>query len=136
MTEPWEEILGTDGDEEVSMWLLRRGGKAFLLLPDDRDLAAKGLDLYPAQTKGARLAKTALRIALRFGLRPRLERVVLRPARLTGFATYLGRAAGLMDETVPRLALLAGNPRVRGRRCVLLLFDAQGAPIAVVKGGS
>jgi hypothetical protein len=118
------------------MWLLRRAGNPFLLLPDDRRLAAKGLGLYSAQTKSARLAKTALRIALLLGMKPRLERIKLRPASGSGFATYLARGAGLMDTSFPRLALLAGNPRARGRRCVLLVFDGRGTPATVVKAGS
>src|SRR5258707_2843224 len=117
------------------MWLVRRGGRAFLVLPENRDLAAKGLELYSAQTKGARLAKAALRFALQFGMHPGLERVKLKPSRATGFAAYLGRAVGSTNDRFPDIALLAGNPRARGRRWVLLVVVGQGEPTIMVNDG-
>ena len=45
------------------------------------------------------------------------------------------QTAGLPAGVPPRFAILAGNPRATGRRFVLLLFNADGDPAAVVKAG-
>ena len=135
MAEPWEDLIGTTG-EERPMRLLRRKGKAFLLLPPDRNLALKGLELYAPQTNAARLAKRLLRAALLFGLYPGLEKVTIRPVLGTEFANYLALTVGLDRQQFPDLALLAGNPQPRGRRCVFILFQKEGTVGAVVKAGA
>ena len=140
LTEPWQKLFGPAkaGDESatVQMRLLRRGGQAFLLLPAAGKLAAKSLSLYPAQTRRARLAKSFLRAAFNVRLPVRLETVSLTVNRADAFADYLCRTARVTDKLMPAFALLVGNPRVAGSRCVLLLFDSAGAPAAVVKAGA
>ena len=45
------------------------------------------------------------------------------------------KATGEKSESFPALAILAGNPRVAGRRFIVLPFDAGGKPACVVKAG-
>ena len=139
-TEPWQKLFGpaAAGGESatVRMRLLRRGGRAFLLLPVAGNFAAKSLSLYPAQTRRARLAKFFLRAAFNLGLPVRLETVSLTINRGDAFADYLCRTARVAGKPMPAFALLAGNPRVAGSRCVLLLFNSDGGPAAVVKAGA
>jgi hypothetical protein len=120
----------------VELNVLRRGARPFLLLPAEMRLAATALTLYPAQTAKARAAKLAFTVALRFGLKPRLERISLPLADDDPFVRFLMQMAKLPEGISPRFAILVGNPRADGRRFVFLLFDAGGNPIAVVKAGN
>ena len=116
------------------MQLLRRGGRAFLLLPRAPRLAATSLELFPAQSARARLAKSLLGLALRAGLRPGLQPVNWRTASGDPFSRFLAGAAGIPG--IPPFAMLAGNPRTDGQRCIFLLFNSQQIPVAVVKAGA
>jgi hypothetical protein len=120
----------------VELNLVRRGAQPFLLLPTETRLAARALALYPAQTTKARAAKFVFYLALRLGVKPRLEKISLPLADDDPFARFLVRTAKLREEIPPRFAILAGNPRAEGRRFVILLFDAGGEATAVVKAGS
>lgn len=140
LSEPWQKLFGpaAAGGESAAaqMRLLRRVGRGFMLLPAAGNLAAESLSLYPAQTRRARLVKSFLGAAFKFGLPLRLERVRLAFNRGEAFADYLSQIARVTDNRVPAFALLAGNPRMAGRRSVLLLFDSAGAPAGVVKAGT
>ena len=119
----------------VKLNVIRRRGQPFFLLPASPRLAAKSLALYPAQTVKARAAKWLLGLALRAGVKPRLEKVLLPVAADDPFAAFLAQTAGLAAGVPPSFAMLAGNPRVAGRRFVLLVFETGGEPAAVVKAG-
>jgi hypothetical protein len=119
----------------VELHLVRRAGQPFLLLPPMPRLAAKSLALYPAQTGKARAAKLLLGLALRTGIKFRLEKVSLPVAADDSFAAFLTQTANLPPETLPPFAMLAGNPRTAGRRFVVMVFGASGEPAAVVKAG-
>ena len=135
----WQNLFAPCAPEavgaEVVLHAVRRGGEPWLLLPARGDLAARALELYPAQTARARAAKNLLRIALRFGLKPGLEKVRLPVASNDAFANFLSETASRPAGTLPEFALLAGNPRAPGRRFVLLLFGPTGQPAVVVKAG-
>jgi hypothetical protein len=115
--------------------IVRRAGQPFLLLPASPRLAAKSLALYPAQTGKARAAKLLLGLALRTGIRLRLEKVSLPVGAGDSFAAFLAQTASLVGEVLPPFAILAGNPHAVGRRFVVLVFDAGGGPAGVVKAG-
>ncbi|MSU57886.1 MAG: hypothetical protein EXS35_06840 [Pedosphaera sp.] len=119
----------------VGLHVVRRGGLPLLYLPADNRCAVHALALYPAQSTKARLAKKFLRRALRFGLRPGLDKIAVTVGASDPFAAFLGDATGVSAGALPRFAVLAGNPHAPGRRFVFLLFDADGAPRAVVKAG-
>jgi hypothetical protein len=120
----------------VELSVVRRGGQPFLFLPTETRLAARALELYPAQTAKARAAKFVFNLALQLGLKLRLKKISLPLADDDPFARFLVRTAKLREGISPRFAVLAGNPRAEGRRFVFLLFDAGGEPAAVVKAGS
>lgn len=113
--------------------VLRKHGEPLLMLPASAGLAAQALSLYPAQSRLARMARFALRQALRWGLPVTAERAEAPVASTGKFAEFLRGLAG--SETFPHLAILAGNPRQQGRRFLILVFSPQDRPAAVVKAG-
>lgn len=138
-TAPWLELFSgspTEPKTPVRLRVLRRGGNPFLYLPTHNRAAAQALDLYPAQTWKARLAKTFLRIGFRFHFLSQGggEPFLLPTPNL--FLNSLALTAGLPTGSIPKFAVLAGNPNAPGRRFVFLLFDADAKPVAVVKAGS
>lgn len=113
-----------------------RGGRPFLFLPAANRAAATALEIYPAQTTKARLAKAALGIILRVGLRPGLSKTSLTISSTDPFAAFL-RAAARVEPGEPfSFAVLSGNPIAPGRRHVFLLFNSASEPVAVVKAGA
>lgn len=139
-TGDWRELFAPCAVSEarmaVELNVVRRGGQPFLFLPAEKRLALAALGLYPAQTAKARAAKLLFKLALRLGLKPRLEKISLPLAGDDPFARFLIQTAKLPEGIPLRLAMLAGNPRAAGRRFVFLLFDAGGEPAAVIKAGS
>jgi hypothetical protein len=135
--EPWEELFAPAPTAQAGhtsrMHLLRRGGRAFLLLPDSPRLAAKGLELYAPQTGAARWLKKGSKLAIRFGVFAGLEKKSLPLSPSDPFANYLNKVAGTES---PQFAMLAGNPNAAGQRCIFLSFDKGGRPVAVTKAGA
>lgn len=135
----WLELFAAGPDEPkvaVALRVMRRGGQPFLYLPTHNRAAARALDLYPAQTRKARLAKTLLTLSYRFSFLPRGGgETFLLPAKNL-FLASLALTAGLPAGQIPEFAVLAGNPHAPGRRYVFLLFDADAKPVAVVKAGN
>lgn len=137
-TASWLELFSAGPDEPkttVRLRVLHRSGKPFLYVPTHNRAAARALDLYPAQTWKARLAKACWQTG--FQLNPRQrgggEPFLLPPQNI--FLTSLARTAGLPAGKIPEFAVLAGNPNAPGRRFIFLLFDAEANPVAVVKAG-
>jgi hypothetical protein len=87
------------------------------------------LTLYPAQTGKARLMRWGLRRALAFGL----------PVRRVEFQLSarapLARLIAELNGDLTSLAVLVGNPRLPGRRTILLVQGTDGKPPFVVKAG-
>lgn len=127
-------LFGTGGGERLPMWLIRRCGHPFLLLPRTPRLATRGVELYPAQSRTARLARAALRIALGSGLPLPLEKFELRIEPLRPFAKFIVEAGG--SGAFPALALFAGNPNVAASRLIALVFGADGEPRCVIKAAA
>lgn len=113
--------------------VLKKGGEPLLVVPPGR-AGVIALALYPAQTARARLARRVWRWSLRVRLIPGAERDSLALAPGGAFAQYLKSLAG--GSEIPLFALLAGNPRAVGRRFLVLVFNAHGQPVAVVKAGT
>jgi len=140
MQNPWQPLFAsgyTSGGETVTVRfrVLHRNGKPFLFLPDSKTTATRALDLYPAQSTKARIARRLLKSALRAGFAPGAKRLVTQIPKTGKFALFLSKAAGLTENNLPKFAVLAGNPKAPGRRFVFLLFDDAGNPVAVVKAG-
>src|SRR5260370_10626988 len=136
------------------MRLLRTRGRPLLLLPCHAGAAVACLDLYPAQSGRVRMVRahvrTVLKMALPFGTE-KIEASVSAESPFVKFLCSLGRgldsgtrfrdeaAAAQAPATtwprVPTLGILAGNPANDTQRFLVLIFDAQQKPIAVVKTG-
>src|SRR5438105_3607099 len=86
--------------------VLRKHGEPLLILPSNAGMAAQALDLYPAQSWPARMARFALRQALRWSLPAGTERAETTIASTGKFAEFLRRLGGA--ESFPSLALLGG----------------------------
>jgi hypothetical protein len=136
-TDSWQELFAPVGEGSVvSFHAVSRGGKPFLFLPTDNRAAATALEIYPAQTTKARLAKTALRMMLRVGLRAGLRKTSLAISSTDPFAVFLRASARVAPGTPINFAVLMGNPSAPGRRHVFLLFNSASEPVAVVKAGA
>ena len=122
----WRELFG-DGEAGREMRVVRKRGEVLLLLPTSA--AADCLDLYPAQTVKARIARALLRAAIRL---PVLARVRLPFSEATPFAAFL---RGFARDHFPSFGVLLGNPRVAGRRWIFLCLHRDGRPALVVKAG-
>ena len=133
----WQELFAPASDgASVTHHAVSRGGKPFLFLPTDNRAASAALEIYPAQTTKARLAKSALGLLLRLGLRPGLQKNSLPISDTDPFAAFL-RATARVEPGEPFcFAVLSGNPSAPGRRHVFLLFNSSSQPIAVVKAGA
>lgn len=128
--------MATNDGIAMTFHAVSRGGVPFLFLPTDRRAAAKALEIYPAQTAKARLAKAALGILLRLGLRPRLQKQTVTISNTDPFAAFLRGAARVEPGEPFSFAVLAGNPNAPGRRHVFLVFNSDSQPVAVVKAGA
>lgn len=117
------------------MRVLRKQGRPFLLLPAQRGPAAAALGLYPAQTAQARAARALLRGLLRAGLPAGTEAVSLTISPSDPFVRFLGSLTGVAQSELPAFGVLAGNPASPGQRFIVLLFDQNSRPAAVVKAG-
>ena len=151
----WTDLFlpptGTASERESrALLVLYKGTEPLLVLPRKAGLARRGLDLYPAQSRLARLARWTWRQTLRFGYAPGARNQELCLSLADSFARFLGTVASVPNTdraasqgaaaqrsspAVPEFALLAGNPHAPGRRFLLLVFDQAGRPAAVVKAG-
>src|SRR6266404_1528742 len=154
----WNAMFGASSDQTpgipLGMRLLRKRGRPLLLLPCHAAAAVACLDLYPAQSGRARMARALLRALLKIGLpfgTEKIEVSVSAESPLVKFLCPLGQGLGsgtrLRDEAatgqapaatlpgIPTLGILAGNPANDTQRFLVLIFDAQQKPIAVVKTG-
>ncbi|MDB6023335.1 MAG: hypothetical protein JWQ04_3192 [Pedosphaera sp.] len=133
----WTELFAAEGadDFKLEMRVIQKGGQPFIMLPPAPEMAAKGLSLYPAQTRFARAAKRILGAALLTRIPVPLRRVAIQLSRNDPFARFLIKLAGGKSQKIPPFAIIAGNPRTEGRRFLVLLFDEYHRPAFLVKAG-
>ena len=135
----WDELFGpgegNEGGVQVAMRLLRKRGQPFLLLPTQARAAATALELYAAQTLRARLAKAALRGLFRAGWPAGAESLTFTLAGQAPFTRFVSARTGAQPAAVPCFAVLAGNPAMASQRFLVLAFEANQRPVAVVKAG-
>ena len=119
------------GSETRRFRIVTKRGTPLLLLPLQSHIAARTLELYPAQTLLARSFRTLLAFTLRAHL-PTLARAVELPfswnAPIPGFIREC--AGGDRD-----FGILLGNPNAPGRRWIFMIFDPDGKPWRIVKAG-
>ena len=134
---PWDLLFPPPAEparaRELELLLVRKRGEPLLLLPVRRNIAPAALELYPAQSRIARIARLVLNTALRCGFRVGTARVKLRVDMHSPFIRFLAPSTSSADDLC--FAMLLGNPRAIGRRFVLLVFDNSGWPERIVKAG-
>lgn len=134
---PWEQLFpppSAGGRAGLRGFrLVFKRGEPLLLLPQPARATSRALALYPAQTRAARIARSLLALALRLGLTAGTKPVRVFVDVQSPFARFL--SGPVPTQEAPCFAMLLGNPRVPGRRFVLLVFDASGQPERIVKAG-
>jgi hypothetical protein len=113
--------------------VIRRGGNPLLYLPNGALASSRALQIYAAQTPGARAAQTALRFALRYGFPLPLEKETLTLPANSPLSRFFAQLTTNNDW--PEFAVLCGNPRSSGQRHIFVLFDADKQPSIVIKAG-
>ncbi len=135
----WQDLFGHgEGGSQavhVDMRMIRRHGRPFLLLPRQPRAAVAVVDLYPAQTLRARVARKLLRWLLHAPVAVGTERIALRLSAEDAFVKLLASLAGIPTSEVPTFGILAGNPASDGQRFLILVFDTNQKPVAVIKAG-
>jgi len=125
---------GASGTTETRrLVVLTRRGQPLLYLPCNRTRALHALSLYPAQRTPARLARGLMQLVCTLGLLRLFPITTLQLQSDNPLAGFL--KTRVKRESLPSFAILAGNPEAPGRRFILLLFDEQDRPCAVVKAG-
>jgi hypothetical protein len=137
--QPWADLFGSSpdapGGNGMSVRVLCRGGRPFLLLPAERRGALGGLELYSPQKPRAKFLKSLLKLAIRFGAMLIFPKTTLFASEGDPFVEYLAREGGWVQGQFGPLAILAGNPNTPGQRFVLLLLDSPGQPTVIIKAG-
>jgi len=135
----WEDLFaapeGQGQSVRIKMRLVKKAGRPFLLLPAQPRPAAATMDLYPAQSGRARVARALLRCLLRASLPLGTETISMAIAPGDAFVKFLSSLTGALEPGAPILGILAGNPASDGQRFLVLAFDARQRPVAVVKAG-
>ncbi len=117
----------------VRFRLLCRRAEPLLLLPAAPRHVRASLSLYPAQTAKARLARSLVRLGLQLRLPLLTQAVKLEVDAAASFTRFV--AGGESCKAMPACAVLLGNPHADGRRFVVLVFDAAGTPVKLIKVG-
>ncbi len=135
----WQDLFGhEEGGSEamhLEMRMVRKHGRPFLLLPRQPRAAVAVVDLYPAQTLRARVARKLLRWLLHAPVAVGTARIALTLSAEDAFVKLLASLAGTPASEVPTFGILAGNPASDGQRFLILVFDTNQKPVAVVKAG-
>ena len=133
----WDRLFASDdrSGPALPMRVLRKQGRPLLLVPRNRRAAVRCLDLYPAQTTKARIAKRMLRRFWSAGVFAKTEPTSLPFDPASGFAKYIFSIAGATPGEAARFGILAGNPARGTQRFMVLVFDGASRPVAVVKAG-
>jgi len=137
---PWDALFvcgdHSDTEQQLPMRLVRKHGRPLLIVPLANQVAARCLELFPAQTAKARLAKHILRLLWKSGLRTKMEPVRLPFDSHTKFSKYIATIAGHSTSNAPaKFGILLGNPAGDTQRFLVLVFNDGNLPVAVVKAG-
>lgn len=132
---PWSPLFGTSAEPcpPRTFLALSRHGEEFLFLPTSREAGLCALQLYPAQTPKARIARTIVQGLIHLGLATLLLQRTPSLSTNSPFATFLQSLAH--SSTLQEFAVLVGNPHAPGARFIFLVFDSATQPVGVVKAG-
>lgn len=126
----WPEMFGV-GSEARRFRIVTKRGTPLLLLPLQSNIAARTLELYPAQTLLARSFRTLLAFTLRAHLPTPATRVELPFSSNAPIPAFIRECAGGDRD----FGILLGNANAPGRRWILMIFDPDGQPWRIVKAG-
>ena len=118
------------------LWrLVRRKKRPFLLVPEKSGSASNCFELYSAHRPLAKLWRALVPLILKTPLAKFCGRVVISADPETEFMRFLAQQSGLPAGLLPAPAIKFGGVAGETMRLVLLLRDAGGHPIRVVKVG-
>ena len=115
--------------------LVRRKKRPFLLLPEKSGSFSNSFELYSAHRPLARLWRSLAPLILRTPLSKFLGRVAIEADADSDFTQFLAQQSGLLTGQLSAPAIKFGGVVGKTLRLVLLLHDAGGHPIRVVKVG-
>lgn len=115
--------------------LIRRKKSPFLLLPEHPGGASDDLQLYSAQRPLAKLSTSLLPWLLRSPAGGVFERVTIQADAGADFMRFLAQQSGVGPDQWQTPAIKFGGVEGKTARVVLLLCDASGHPIRVIKAG-
>jgi len=115
--------------------LVRRTKRPFLLLPEKSGSFSDGFELYSAQRPLARVWRSLAPVILRTPLARFFGRIAIEADADADFMRFLAEQASLSVGQMPPPAIKFGGVAGKTLRLVLLLCDAGGHPIRVIKVG-
>jgi len=115
--------------------LVHRRNRPFLLLPERAANGSDGFELYSAQRPLARLWRVLLPSVLHTPLAGFFRQIVVNTDPESEFVQFLARESGVTATELRTPVIKFGGVAGKTQRLVLLLHDAGGHPIRVVKVG-
>jgi hypothetical protein len=115
--------------------LVRRHGRPFLLLPEGGASGSTAMELYSAQRAFAKLCRFLIPFALRSPAASMFQRVTIEADAGSEWMQFLARQSGQKPERLQAPAIMFSGLAENRARLLLLLCDAGGYPIRVVKAG-
>lgn len=120
---------------KFSWRLVQRKRRPFLLLPDAAENIRFSLELYSAQRPLARLWRSLLPVMFRTPARALLGAVNAEAEASSALLQFFAEQSGQSASDLPTPAIKFGGIAGKTSRVVVLLCDAAGRPIRVVKIG-
>ena len=115
--------------------LVCRNKRPFLLLPEKSGSTSTSFELYSAQRPLAKLWRSLTPLMLRTPLAKFFGRVAIQVDAESEFMQFLAQQSGLLVGQLPTPAIKFGGVPGKTSRLVLLLSDASGHPLRVIKVG-
>ena len=115
--------------------LVRRKKRPFLLLPEKSGSSSDSFQLYSAHRPLAKLWRSLIPLLLRTPLTKFYGRVTIEADSDSEFVQFLAQQSGLPAAQLTSPAIKFGGVVGKTKRLVLLLCDAGGHPIRVIKVG-
>jgi hypothetical protein len=120
----------------LSWRLVRRKGRPFLMAPEKSRSAADSLMLYSAHRPLGKLWRSLVALILSTPPLPKfLDEVAIEADTASEFMQFLALQSGIAASQLPSPAIQFPGDPAKKMQLVLLLFDAGGQPIRVVKVG-
>ena len=115
--------------------LVRRGNRPFLLLPEKSGSASVGFELYSAHRPLAKLWRSMIPLMLQTSVSRFFDRVAVQADAGSELMQFLARQSGLPAGQLSAPTVKFGGAAGKTSRLVLLLCDAGGHPVRVIKAG-